>query len=96
MIYEQCTTLQISNSSTPSDAYMRQWIGSALVAYSAPSHYLNQCSIIVNWILKNKLKWNFSQITELFFHENASDNIACEMAAILSRGRWVNCDLHHV
>ena len=85
----------------PSYAYMRQWIGSALVQimacrlYSAPSHYLNQCWIIVNWTLRNKLKRNFNQNTKLFIHENASENIVCEMAAILSRGRrdkraWVN------
>ena len=27
---------------------------------------------------------------KLFIHENAFENIACEMAAILSSGRWVN------
>ena len=37
----------------------------------------------------NKLQWNFIQNTEIFIHENASENIICEMAAILSRGRWV-------
>ena len=31
-----------------------------------------------------------NQNTKLFIHENASENIVCEMAAILSRGRWVN------
>ena len=30
---------------------------------------------------------NFSKI---FIHENASENIVCEKAAILSRVRWVN------
>ena len=34
----------------------------------------------------NKLQWKFNQNTNLFIHENASENIACEMAAILSRG----------
>ena len=29
---------------------------------------------------------SFNQNTKLFIHENASENIACEMAAILSRG----------
>ena len=42
--------------------------------YSAPSHYLNQCWIIVIWTLRNKLKWHFNQ------------NIVCEMVAILSMG----------
>ena len=37
----------------------------------------------------NKHQWNFNQNTKLFIHENASKNIVCEMAAILSRWRWV-------
>ena len=53
------------NSSLPSAAYMRQWIGSALVqimlvACSAPSHYLNHWWVIVNWTLRNKLQWSFN------------------------------------
>ena len=40
--------------------------------------------------LRNKLQWNFNQNIKLFIHENASENIVCEMAAILPRGRWVN------
>ena len=76
------------NSSPPSAAYMRQWIGSALwlVAYWAPSHYLNQCWVIVYWVHRNKLQWNFNQNTKFFIHKNASDNTVCEMAAILSTG----------
>ena len=83
------------NSSPPSAAYMREWMGSALVqimacAYWTPSHFLNQRWVIVNWILKNKFQWKFNQSAKHFVHENASDNIICEMAAILSMGRWVN------
>ena len=33
----------------------------------------------------NKLQWNFDQNTNIFIHENASEIIVCEMAAILSR-----------
>ena len=33
----------------------RHW----LVAWSVPSHYLNQCWNIVHWTLRNKLQWNF-------------------------------------
>ena len=78
---------------SPSAAYMRQWIGSALVqvmvvAYSTPSHYLNQYWVIVNWTLRNKLQWLSNQNIKLFIHENASQNIVCEIAAILSRGIW--------
>ena len=30
----------------------------------------------------DKLQWNFSQNMKLFNHENASENIVCDMAAI--------------
>ena len=40
---------------------MRQSMGSASVQIMAPSHYLNQCWIIVYWTLRNKLKWNLYQ-----------------------------------
>ena len=66
--------------------WFRQW----LVAWSAPSHYQNQCWFIVNWTLGNKLQWNQNQNTKVFIHENAFDCVVCEMAAILSRGNWVN------
>ena len=55
-----------------------------------PYHYLKQCWVIINWTLRNKLQRKFNQNTTLFIHENASENIICEMVAILSRGRWVN------
>ena len=66
----------------PSAAYMRRWIGSALV--------LNQCWVIVNWTLRNKLQWKFNQNILFFIPENASENIVRERAPILSRGRWVD------
>ena len=55
-------------------------------------HYLNQCCFFVNWTPRSKLQWNFSQNTKLFIHENASENIVCEITVILSRvggGGWV-------
>ena len=70
--------------------WFRQWP----VAYSAPSHYVKQCWDIVKLTLRNKLKWNFNQNTKLFIHENASECIVYEMAAILSWGRWVNVVYH--
>ena len=45
---------------------------------------------IVNWILRNKLKWNLNWNVKFFIHKNASENIVCVMTAILSRERWVN------
>ena len=66
------------------------WLRWWLVPYFEPSPYLKQCWVIVNWTFRNKLQWNLNQNTKLFFHENACENIVCEMAAILSRRRWVN------
>ena len=71
---------QVVNPSPPSAAY---------IAWSAPNHYLNRCWNIFNWALRNKLQWNFSRKSHIFIQENALENVACEMAAILSRGRWV-------
>ena len=42
-----------------------------------------------NWTPRNKLEWIFIQDPTLAF-TNASENIVCEMAAILSRLQWVN------
>ena len=68
-----------------SAAYMHQCIGSALVQI-LKNHNLNQCWVIIKWTLRNKLQWNFDQNTTLFIHENVSENIVCEMAAMFSRG----------
>ena len=38
---------------------------SILRRHSAPSHYLNQCWVIVNGTLRNKLQWNFDQIQKI-------------------------------
>ena len=61
--------------------------GSALAQIMAcrlfgASYYLNQCWNIVNWTLRNKLQLIFNQNTKLFIHENAFENIVCE----------INCD----
>ena len=56
----------------------QHWPGQWLVAYSAPSYYLNQYCVIINWTFTNKLQWLFLfiyyQNTKLFIHENASKN----------------------
>ena len=71
--------------SDSSQHWFRWW----LVAYSAPSHYLNQCWVIVNWTLRNKLQWNFSQKSKFIIQESAFENVGREVVAILSWGRWV-------
>ena len=66
--------------------WFRQW----LVAWPAPSHYLNQCWNIVNWTLGNKLQWNLDRSSYIFIHENAFEIVVWRKAAILSRPQCVN------
>ena len=40
------------------------------VAWSAPSHYLNQCWNIVNLTIRNKFQWNVNRNSNIFIHEN--------------------------
>ena len=42
----------------------QHWFRWWLVAYWSPSHHLNQCCVIINWTLRDKLQWNFSQNTK--------------------------------
>ena len=60
-----------------------------LVAWPAPSHYLNQCWNIVNKTLRNKLQWIFSRNYNISIQENVFESVVCEKAAILSRPQWV-------
>ena len=46
------------------------WFRYWFVTYLAPSHYLNQCWLIVNWTLGNKLQWRIQ--------ENAIENVVCQ------------------
>ena len=41
--------------------------------------------ILLFWTLGNKLQWNFNRNSNIFIHENAFENVVCEMASILSR-----------
>ena len=61
-----------------------------LVAFSAPSHYINQWWVVAKWTLRNKLQWNFYQNTKFFIHKNTSEITVYKLAAILSRERWFN------
>ena len=68
----------------PTDAYMRQetsqrWFRQWLFAWSAPSHYLNQCWNIVDWNLRNKFRWNPIQTPFIFIQK---------IHLKLSFGRW--------
>ena len=58
-----------------------------------PSHYQNQCCIIVNWTPGNKLQWNHNQNVYIFIQENAFANVVCEMTTIFSRPQCVDYGL---
>ena len=79
-------------NSSPSGAYMRQWIGLALVEIMACCLFGHKplCWVIVNGTHRNKLQWNLNRNTNIFIHENAFENNVCKMADNLSRGRWVD------
>ena len=83
------------NTYPPSAAYMRQWIGSALVQRMACRLFgaeplskpmLGYCQLNPQEHISVKFqsKYNF------FIHESASENFISGMAAILSRWSWVN------
>ena len=65
------------------------WFRWWLVAWPAPSHYLNQCWNIVNWTLGNKFQWNLNRTLYIFIQENAFENVVRNLAAILSRPKCV-------
>ena len=60
--------------------WFREWVVVPLV----PGHFLDQCGNIVNWSLRNKLKWN-----SYFSLKNAFENVIWKMAAILSQPQCV-------
>ena len=38
----------------------------------APSHYLNQCWLVVNWNLRNYIQWHFDLKLNIFIQDNVS------------------------
>ena len=66
--------------------------GVRVMCCSAPSLYLNQCWIIVNWTLGEKNQWNSNKNEAIFVQElkkNEFQNIASKMAAVLSRPQCI-------
>ena len=60
------------------------WFRKWLAAYSAPGHYLNRCSLIVNWTLRNKFQWNLDPNEKILTQENQLEDVIYKIAAILS------------
>ena len=93
-----CTTIKV-NSSPHSAAYVRRWIGPALLQImvcrlfgtkplSEQTFRYSQELSPASLVYRNELQWNFNQNRKLFIHGNASEYIVCEceIAAIVSRG----------
>ena len=56
----------------------------------APSHDLNQWWNIVNCTHRKTRQWKFYWNSYIFIHENAFENIVCEMASTLFPTQCVN------
>ena len=63
------------------------------MAWTAPSHHLNQCWNIVNWTLGNKFQWNPNRNSNIFIQGNSFENGVYEMAPILSRPQCVKYNI---
>ena len=77
-----CSRVRCGESGTPSTIIYTRW-----------SHWheeLGCYASMVNRTPRNKFQWNSNQNTNFFIHENSSENIVCQMAAILSRPQYVN------
>ena len=61
----------------------RQW----LVGCSAPSHYLNQRWVIVNWNLMINRQWNSNQNTFFFIHKNTFEMSSAKWSPVFFPGR---------
>ena len=59
------------------------------MAWTAQSHYLNQCWNMLDWTLRNKLQWNPNRNPYISIKENAYENVVWKMAAILPQPQWV-------
>ena len=88
-----CPLCNMFNSSPSSDAYMLQWIGSGN-GLSPGRRQAFKTEPMLAYCQLDPFGTNFNEILikiqNFSFTKNASENIVCEMAAILSRGRWVN------
>ena len=87
-IMNDCITTTKQSTTKPCAYFLGYTVYvSELVAWRAPSHYLNQCWNVINWNLRNKLQWN----SYILIQEKAFENIVCEMIVILSRPQCVKC-----
>ena len=72
----------------------QHWFKWWLVAYSSPTHYLEQCWVLVNWTIRNELPGVLIKMQYASFTKMHLKNIVWEMVVILPRDRWVKISCH--
>ena len=85
---------QALKSLRPSDTYMCHWSEWSLVHIMACCLFgtkplterLNQCWLVVNWILRNKLQWKRNQRLRIFIENYAFENFIYKMASAANAG----------
>ena len=87
-------SLQQLNSLWPSDAICRQRSGSTLAqvmawCLTAPSHYLNQCWLIISEVQWHSYLGNFTRDTSTINHQNQFQNYISKISFKFPRGQWV-------
>ena len=65
------------------------WLVQVIAIYLAPSYYLNQFWLILNWT-RNTLQWNFIWNSSAFIQKNSFEIVVCKILAILFRPQFVN------
>ena len=83
------------NSLWPSDAIWRQRSGSTFAqvmacCLTAPSHYLNQCWLIVSKVQRHSSEGNFTIDTSAMNHWNYLENYLSKISFKSPRGQWVD------
>ena len=58
---------------------------------TAPSHYLNQCWLIISKIQWHSFEGNFTRDTSAINHENLFENYMSKISLKFTRGQGVNC-----
>ena len=93
--YTFCPGLTCVNFLCPSDAIWRHRSGSTLArvmacCLMAPSHYLNQCWLIISQVLWHLPEDNFTQNTQYIHPWYEFENHKFKEIATSPRGQWVN------
>ena len=83
------------NSLWPSDAIWRHRTGSTLAqvmacCLTAPSHYLNQCWLIISKVQSYSSGSHFTKDTPAIHHWNQFENYLSKFPFKSPRGQWVN------